>query len=57
MALRPMRSLKRPKAMPPRGRVAKPTANAAKAAKVPAVSSKSGKNAPPSTSAAAVPQM
>ena len=54
--LRPMRSPKWPKTMPPSGRAAKPTAKVPKAderADQPA--RRSGKNSSPKTSAAAVP--
>ena len=53
--LRPTRSPKWPKMMPPSGRATKPTAKVANAASVPAVGSTFGKNSSSKTSAAAVP--
>jgi hypothetical protein len=53
--LRPTRSPKWPKMMPPTGRAAKPTPNVANAASVPTVGSAVGKNSSLKISAAAVP--
>lgn len=53
--LRPKRSPKWPKMIPPRGRAMKPTAKVAKAASVPTAGEASGKNSAPSTRADAVP--
>ena len=53
--LRPMRSPKCPNSMEPMGRARKATANVENAARVPAVSDSSGKNAVLSTRAAAMP--
>ncbi len=53
--LRPARSPKWPKMIPPSGRAAKPTPNVANAASVPIVGSTFGKNRSPKISAAAVP--
>jgi hypothetical protein len=53
--LRPMRSPKWPKTMPPSGRAAKPTPKVASAASVPMVGSTFGKNSLSKMSAAAVP--
>ena len=56
MTLRPKRSPKCPKMIPPRGRAANPTPNAANDASVPARGSSDGKNNTPKTSADAVPK-
>jgi hypothetical protein len=53
--LRPSRSPKCPKTAPPTGRAKNATANVEKAATVPAVSPRPGKNSVGKTSAAAVP--
>jgi len=53
--LRPTRSPKWPKTMPPTGRAANPTANVANADSVPISGSAFGKNSLLKTSAAAVP--
>ncbi|MNT84126.1 hypothetical protein D3C72_2241010 [compost metagenome] len=55
MDLRPMRSPKWPKRIPPMGRASMPLAKAAKAASVPVNGSNCGKNSLLNTSAAAVP--
>ena len=53
--LRPTRSPKWPKTMPPSGRARNPTAYVAKASRVPTSGSNEGKNSVLNTSAAAVP--